>query len=168
MCSSTHQYDIKTKKTRHLNDDTQHYINVQLNTLSVEYLELENSFPLSFNFNSGIKKCTKQHHHICLYNLLNLLLLLHGASEGRSRPEGFAGERYHRQVVAVADFDHHSVRVMEEELIHVDPTFLYSTLDVLYLHLLQPLLHRCHAFTLPFKGYFSHFTSQTLKSGKQN
>lgn len=121
---------------------------------NMEYIELENAFQFHYLFTLGIKKCTKQHnHHRSLYNLLNLLLL-HAASE--ARPEGFAGERYHRQVVAVADFDHHSVRVVEEELIHVDPSFLYSTLDVLYLHLLQPLLHRRHAFTLPFKGQFCH------------
>lgn len=58
------------------------------------------------------------------------------------------GKRNDWQIVAVANFNHGAIRVVEEKLIQVNATLLYPSLYVLYLHLLQHFLHRRHALTL--------------------
>ena len=53
-----------------------------------------------------------------------------------------------KNIVTIADFNHSAIWIMEEQLINVDSIFLYSVLHILYLHLLQFILHYCHTFTL--------------------
>lgn len=60
-----------------------------------------------------------------------------------------AGNRDDGEVVAVADFDHETVGVMEEELVYLDPAFFHHCPHVLDLHFLQLFLHSPHALALP-------------------
>lgn len=58
---------------------------------------------------------------------------------------------YHRDVVAVAYLDHESIRVVEEQLLHVDPAFFYSLPHRINPHFPQLLLHHHHVLALhPF------------------
>lgn len=59
-----------------------------------------------------------------------------------------AGNRDDGEVVAVADFDHETVGVMEEELVYLDPAFFHHCPHVLDLHFLQLFLHSPHALAL--------------------
>ena len=73
---------------------------------------------------------------------LALLLLLHDEASPLAEPKGLPDpEGDHREVVAVADLDHEPVRVVEEQLVHVDAPLLDSPLDMVYSHLPQLLLH---------------------------
>lgn len=65
-----------------------------------------------------------------------------------AQPGHLACQRHHGEAVAVAYLDHEPVRIVEEELVHVDPTFLHHRPHVLDLHVFQLLLHRSHDLTL--------------------
>ena len=81
-------------------------------------------------------------------DMLWLLLLQQLQINAGARPEHLSSQRDHWEVIAVADFDHEAIRVMEEELIHIHTAFFYSCSNVLYSQLLQLLLHHPHAFAL--------------------
>lgn len=71
-------------------------------------------------------------------------------------------EHDHRDVLAIADLDHRTVGVVEEELIDGDATFHHSAIHVPYLHLPQLLLHRFHAFALLMKDTSKNFDISAL------
>lgn len=81
--------------------------------------------------------------HLLHQGLRHLEAVDPGAGAGN-----LAGQRDDGEDVAVANLDHEPVRVVEEELFHLDPPFLYSVPHVVDLHLLQLLLHRLHALGL--------------------
>lgn len=63
-------------------------------------------------------------------------------------PGDLAGQRDDGEAVAVANLDHETVGVVEEELVHLDPPFLHSRPHAVHPHLLQLLLHYPHALAL--------------------
>jgi len=79
---------------------------------------------------------------------LHLLLMHLLKIQTRAGPGHFSSEWDNGEVIAVANLDHESVRIVEEELIDVNPSFLYLLPQVLDPHILQLLLHCSHALTL--------------------
>lgn len=80
---------------------------------------------------------------------LYLLLMLHLLEiHARAGPGHLSGKWDNGEVIAVADLDHESVGVVEEELVDVYPSFLHLLSHVLDPHLLQLLLHCSYALAL--------------------
>ena len=52
------------------------------------------------------------------------------------------------KVVAIADFDHVPIRVVEERLIHLDPSFLHHRRGVFHSQFFQPPLHQSNITAL--------------------
>lgn len=89
-------------------------------------------------------------HHLRSLLLLRLLRRLKALEiDSPTSANGLAGKRHHWKIVTVAYFNHEPIWVMEEDLVHMDPTFFHPSLLILYRHLLQFLLHHAHALTLP-------------------
>ncbi|KAG7652405.1 hypothetical protein ISN45_At01g071490 [Arabidopsis thaliana x Arabidopsis arenosa] len=68
--------------------------------------------------------------------------------ESRAGTSHLASERDNGEAVAVADLNHEGIRVVEEELVHLDASFFHHCSHILYLQLLELLLHCFHAFAL--------------------
>lgn len=58
--------------------------------------------------------------------LLLRLLLHHLQIDSGARAYHLPSQWYHRDVIAVAYLDHEPIRIVEKQLVHVDPSFLYS------------------------------------------
>lgn len=100
------------------------------------------------------KTAKKKRTSLLLDHLLDLLLQ-HLAVNTRTWPCHLSGQRDHREAIAVANLDHEPIWVMEEELFHLDPAFLYRRPYKIHLHLLQLLLHCLHALALYITFWFS-------------
>lgn len=61
---------------------------------------------------------------------------------------GACGQWENREVLAVADFDHVAIWVMEEELVHYHSPLRHHRRHILYLHPLQLSDHHPHVRTL--------------------
>ena len=82
--------------------------------------------------------------------LLRLLRLHVGDTVAGTRRPEIAGQRNHRKIVAVADLNHEAVGVVEEQLIHVNPSFFHPLPQELHFHVFQFPLH-C-VYTLALEG----------------
>lgn len=72
----------------------------------------------------------------------------HGVLVGFGELERAGGQGKNREVVAVADLDHVTIRVVEEELIDLDAAFLDDRGHVLHVHRLELLHHELHVGAL--------------------
>lgn len=94
---------------------------------------------------------------------LSLRLWLHhrmefgsGAGASHSSYEGDNGE-----TLTVAYLDHEAIWIVEEKLIHLDPSFFNYRPHILYLHLLELLLHCLHTLALHFHNQQVFFINYT-------
>ena len=83
---------------------------------------------------------------------LSLGLWLHQLMEfdswARTNHASYEGDN--GEAVTVADLDHETIRVVEEELVHLDLSFFHFRPHIVYLHFLKLLLHCSHTFALHF------------------